>query len=402
MMKKIQIIILLACVTIVTHAQTCIVVDSECDGSDNYCYECSNDWCGPFELSNGIYRIPYIDGTDVQINNDHLNHCPRGRIDMVGEGGTSSPYKIAAAADGWIRAIEDDNNIQCDCSETSCANNYVWIEHPNGEWTKYTHMIENSVTDLGFEEGDWVTAGTYIGKEGEVGCASGVHLHFEVAQPIDTNTLIFTSFGGWIDLDWAKNVIPVICDITGNVFAEDAEYVAADCGGSCTSSLTNLTATYSAGEYDADIAGSTITTIGAVIYDDYASGLYQAGSSVTLLEGFEARMHSEFTARIGSCNEFPERLLNDATDLSTQTIVNIFPNPASANVTVQWTDDQERIYSIYITDITGRKIKDITRQQVSAGNNEIYFNAGDLHAGIYFLRMDAAEKYLIEKLVIQH
>jgi hypothetical protein len=29
---------------------------------------------------------------------------------------------------------------------TSCSscNNYVWIEHPNGEWTKYTHFITNS------------------------------------------------------------------------------------------------------------------------------------------------------------------------------------------------------------------------------------------------------------------
>ena len=218
-MKKIIFFNLLSLLTLCARSQVCIPVKDSCSGTTSYCFNCTNGNCGPFELSRGVYRIPFIDGTDIKITNDHFNHCPRGRIDMVGINGGST-YQIVAAADGWIRAIEDDNSVQCDCSITNCRNNYVWIEHPNGEWTKYTHMVKNSVTSLGLVEGQWITAGTHLGDEGKVGCASGVHLHFEAAQPKDTSTLVFSEYGGYIDLDWAKNVIPVICSVTGNVFVE--------------------------------------------------------------------------------------------------------------------------------------------------------------------------------------
>ena len=227
-MKKIIFFKLLCLIAVYSRAQVCIPVSDSCGGTTSYCFNCSNGNCGPFELSKGIYRVPLSNGTTVRITNDHFNHCPRGRIDMGGING--STYTIVAAADGWIRAIEDDNSVQCDCSITSCRNNYVWIEHPNGEWTKYTHMVKNSVTNLGLVENQWVTAGTALGTEGAVGCAGGVHLHFEAAQPIDTSTLVFSEYGGYIDADWARNVIPVICNITGNVFVEAGEYVAGPCG----------------------------------------------------------------------------------------------------------------------------------------------------------------------------
>jgi murein DD-endopeptidase MepM/ murein hydrolase activator NlpD len=92
------------------------------------------------EKSKGVYRIPYDDGVTVKVTNDHLKHNPPGRIDMHGDGG-SKPYKIVAAADGRIRFIVDNFSKQIDSSSGEpCTNNYVWIEHSNGEWTKYSHM----------------------------------------------------------------------------------------------------------------------------------------------------------------------------------------------------------------------------------------------------------------------
>ena len=38
-------------------------------------------------------------------------------------------------------AIVDDNE------EPTSSNNYVWIRHANGEWTKYTHFETDSVDD---------------------------------------------------------------------------------------------------------------------------------------------------------------------------------------------------------------------------------------------------------------
>lgn len=390
-------IILVTGIQLGAAAQTCIGVDTECGGTNNYCFNCAGGDCGPFELSDGIYRIPYINTTEVEITNDHLNHCPRGRIDMIGTGGPS-PYKIAAAADGWIRAIVDDNNIQCDCSVTSCENNYIWMEHPNGEWTKYTHMIENSVTDLGHYVGEWVTAGTYLGQEGDVGCASGEHLHFEVAQPIDTNTLVFSAVGGYIDFDWAKNVIPVICSISGNVFTDGANYTAAACG-TCSSALFNYTTTYTAGDYDADFASTSISNVGSVIFDDYSSGLYQAGGYISLLEGFEAKANSDITARIGDCYDFPERLAELPNEHSNQ--IFIFPNPASITTTLRWNNPQSQFVNIYMFDITGRLVMVLSESKMLyEGYNQITFHVESIPDGVYIIEIQSEDLINTIRLVV--
>lgn len=403
MFQKFSSFLFFSCIIFQIHAQTCITVATECDDTNDYCFDCTSGLCGPFELSNGIYRIPFNDGTVVDITNDHFNHCPRGRIDMVAEGAINY---IAAAADGWIRAIEDDNDEMCDCTSTfSCPNNYVWIEHPNGEWTKYTHMVENSVSSLGLNVGDWVTAGTALGLEGNVGCASGVHLHFEVAQPIDTNTLIYSSYGGYIDKDWAKNVIPVICSISGNVFEDGGEYTADDCG-SCTSSLVNTAGTFNAGDYDADFASSSISTLGAVVYEDYSSGLYQAGNYIYFYEGFEAKQNSEFTARIGGCNEFPDRLSSADEEQYSEPKefrLKIFPNPAAQNFILSWQNDESITCSIFLTSVDGNVAWEIENgKSYEAGTHQLNIAVNNLSAGIYFLKMEMSDQGIIEKLIIQH
>jgi murein DD-endopeptidase MepM/ murein hydrolase activator NlpD len=213
-----------------------------------------------FTLSDGIYRIPYSDGTNVFVTRDHHTHAPaRDRIDMsAGEGA-----EIAAAASGWIRGIVDHNGqspnpgdglsadstaAQDDSLEHTCSNNnpdpeadppeppnpiigscgdynnYVWIEHPNGEWTKYTHFGTGTVqlpppAGFGWSVGDWVEAGQTLGLESDIGAAStasgegqAFHLHFEVARPNNPDAgLQWSLRGGFIQN--AFNVVPLICDI---------------------------------------------------------------------------------------------------------------------------------------------------------------------------------------------
>ena len=370
-------------------AQPCITVSSECDGSTNY--------CGPYELSNGIYRIPFANGTEVTITNDHFNHCPRGRIDMVGNNGSS----IVAAADGWIRFIEDDNTQQCDCGETFCLNNYIWMEHANGEWTKYTHMQTNSVPGT-LDIGDWVTAGTFLGTEGEVGCASGVHLHFEVAQPVDTNTLVISLDGGYFDGNWAKNVIPVICDIAGNVFEEDEDYVAANCGNGCATSITNNFNILGVGGYDADIASGNITASSLVTIGDYASVLYQAGDYIALAIGFEALTNSTVTARIGGCNDFPDKLSNE---MNTETLFEamdeegsfyLFPNPASEAVTVRFEKLMNAECIFMITNVLGKVLYELVLEN---SQREITIPVANFAGGIYQCSFFAGHQVIETKLL---
>ena len=181
------------------------------------------------ESSKGVYRIPFADGTNVKVSNDHKDHSPPGRIDMGGRGGGT--YKIVAAADGFVRHLVDgfDQRISS-CKGLPVSeqkNNYVWIEHANGEWTKYTHMRKDSSSGKAkLKVGQFLKAGTYLGDEGDVGCADGDHLHFEVGVPRATDGI--TPVGGFLtDNDGSKrNRIPRICGIDGGQFVSGKSYQA--------------------------------------------------------------------------------------------------------------------------------------------------------------------------------
>jgi len=181
--------------------------------------------------SKGVYRIPFESGTSVKITNDYLTHKPLGRIDMVGTGGLA--YKIVAAADGTIRYVVDNFSKQVDSeSGEPCTNNYVWIEHANGEWTKYSHMQkDSSTTKAKIKVGQFVKAGTYLGDEGKVGCASGNHLHFEVGEAKASDPI--TTTGGFLtdNAGSKRNRIPRICGISGGIFVDGGTYEARDVPG---------------------------------------------------------------------------------------------------------------------------------------------------------------------------
>ncbi|HXG80811.1 MAG TPA: peptidoglycan DD-metalloendopeptidase family protein [Sphingomicrobium sp.] len=177
-------------------------------------------------MSTGYYRIPYADGTTVRIGSDHNSHSPVGRYDMSGTGGRV--YRIVAAAQGRIEAIEDGFSAMQD-SDTApqCNNNYVWIRHPNGEVSKYSHMTKGSTTGkAGLKVGDQVKAGQYLGDEGAVGCATGNHLHFEIGRPRRADW--YNPIGGFLrdNAGSNRNRIARICGIPGGMFVDGETYTA--------------------------------------------------------------------------------------------------------------------------------------------------------------------------------
>lgn len=176
--------------------------------------------------SQGVYRIPFENGTTVKITGDAKTHSPVGRIDMVGTG--ASNYKVVAAADGVVRYVVDNFSKQIDSSSGQpCTNNYVWIEHTTGEWTKYSHMQTGSTTNKAkIKVGQFVRAGTYLGDEGKVGCASGNHLHFEVGVPRATDPI--DTVGGFLkdNAGSNRNRDPRICNISKRIFVAGETYEA--------------------------------------------------------------------------------------------------------------------------------------------------------------------------------
>lgn len=184
------------------------------------------------KTSEGIYRIPYADGTKVHIMRNFQDHLPPGKIDMAARGGGT--YRIVAAADGVIRYIEDSRDKQQHPQRwlrntDQCFNNFLWIRHDNGEWTKYSHMqMGTSTAKAGLKVDQRVTAGTYLGDEGHVGCAWPGHLHFEVVVPASDQSVIDPIDGGFVGYNYDQARNPRFIDANGKVFTfQDGEnYVA--------------------------------------------------------------------------------------------------------------------------------------------------------------------------------
>jgi murein DD-endopeptidase MepM/ murein hydrolase activator NlpD len=179
--------------------------------------------------SSGAYRLPFADGTSVKVFDDFYTHRPRGRVDLYAVGGPG-PFKVVAAAAGRIVAIQDSfNEQQSGRAAADCHNNYVWIAHPNGEWTNYSHLAHNSVT-LGarLKIGDHVAAGAYLGDEDAIGCAMLKHVHFEVAVPNARNPI---DAGGFLtDNDSGQRERnPKFCGVPDGVVRKDSTYQARGC-----------------------------------------------------------------------------------------------------------------------------------------------------------------------------
>ena len=176
--------------------------------------------------SEGLYRIPYADGTRVRVFDDTGSHRPRGRLDLVAEAG--APVGIVAAADGRVMAVQDGYSEQQSGRPASeCRNNHVWIAHPDGEWTLYSHMTPGSTTgDAGLKVGDPVRQGQFLGFEGAVGCAMLAHLHFEVAVPAGQTPI---DAGGFLtdNADGRRLREPRFCDHAARIVKDEVHMAAA-------------------------------------------------------------------------------------------------------------------------------------------------------------------------------
>ena len=259
--------------------------------------------CFAQEFSYAVYRFPYSNNVQFRVSQDHLTHAPvKTRLDLVANGGTSAPYPVVAAAAGTIMSIVDNNTTNC--GSCSAFNNYVWIAHANGEWTKYTHFVPGTVrNNAGLKVGDVVAAGTYLGDEGNIGAASGVHLHFEVGFPFDVDSGPIDPSGGF--LTNGVNRIPIFCGISGNIARDGDVFTAGPCSGDdCTEDITLSPGTIRGTR--AFVASATVDSNNSALrVDTYGSLALMAGQKITLRPGFHAVVNSYVRASIRPCNAPP-------------------------------------------------------------------------------------------------
>lgn len=233
---------------------------------------------------NGLAGQLLADG--VTVHADALEHsCQDASEDLDSDGNLDPGEDLDA--DGVL-----DTSIPNSAVITVCQNynNYIWIEHPNGEWSKYTHLQTGSITGGpgNLSVGDTVQVGHPLGIEADIGRATGRHLHHEVAvrtDPTDDTPFSSGSFiagaipgggnesptgpavtgyyaGGFIQ---GSNLVPFVCDIPGNLYADSTSSPGNDAF--TANPCTNTAPTASAGGPYAVDEGSAIQLDGTASSD---------------------------------------------------------------------------------------------------------------------------------------
>ncbi len=137
------------------------------------------------------YYLPFEKGATFWLSqgyNGTVSHENENALDFKMPVGT----KIYAARDGIVIDIEE--SFSKSCTDPGCAkhNNFIVIYHSDGTFAEYTHIKKNGAI---VNVGDRVKTGQFIGYSGDVGWATGPHLHFIVFfQRIKERVTLKTKF----------------------------------------------------------------------------------------------------------------------------------------------------------------------------------------------------------------
>ena len=132
------------------------------------------------ELTKNIYGWPVPEGTIVDeliYESESHSGSSRGAVDIPCDLGTL----ILSPLDGEVVHVEDSHTEQGVTAEFAKYNNYVFIKHANGEYSKLTHMPQNSVI---VKVCDKVKEGQQIAVCGFVGATTRPHVHWLVFKVI--------------------------------------------------------------------------------------------------------------------------------------------------------------------------------------------------------------------------
>ncbi len=78
----------------------------------------------------------------------------------------------------------------------------------------------------------------------------------------------------------------------------------------------------------------------------------------------------------------------------------VSPNPVSGSSVIYFFLEQSENVSLKMFDVNGRLVSTLADKIFNAGENELVWNAGEVNAGIYFLRMETASYSENRKLIV--
>ena len=78
-----------------------------------------------------------------------------------------------------------------------------------------------------------------------------------------------------------------------------------------------------------------------------------------------------------------------------------YPNPFKTQTTIRFQLDQPALVALDVYDITGKKVRALTKERYPAGKHTIVFSKGQLDNGIYFLRLNQNGQFLTRKVIVR-
>lgn len=139
----------------------------------------------------------------------------------------------------------------------------------------------------------------------------------------------------------------------------------------------------------------------------------QSGTLVNLHPGFTATSGCIFTALIVPCevSDYDPNNLKHANEENTspessasdKDFFYLYPNPSDENLTVEFTLNTGTPASIYVVDVTGRKVMSLTENEfLEAGRQKLEVNTSSLLPAAYLLVMNSSGKIQTKKFIVQH
>lgn len=129
------------------------------------------------------YTLPWMNGSVWRIVRDEGGHGSYSYDAVYVRGGDAL---VSPVAPGIVRGVQNDvpNDWVYNGPYGGHAGNCVIIEHPDGNWSLYAHLLQGSIK---VHEGQEVGPGTELGRMGWSGVVipkstGGSHLHWEVGQ----------------------------------------------------------------------------------------------------------------------------------------------------------------------------------------------------------------------------
>ncbi|MCP4442476.1 MAG: peptidoglycan DD-metalloendopeptidase family protein [Aureispira sp.] len=332
----------------------------------------------------------------------------------------NNQVEVIAAAAGIIVG-KDDGNTDTNCDFSNPNWNAVYIQHSDNSTTWYGHLKNGSLTSKSV--GAAVAQGEYLGTVASSGSSTGPHLHFEVYdtlgnlvdpysgtcnnmnsnsiwnnQPSYYQSRINTIMTHFAAPQFNTCPMPATVNDTNCFSPNSTIYFAAY----FQDQLTNQTAQYKVLEPNGTVFSSWNQSPSQYYSSSYWYWNRFLNSSAPLgqwtyqvvFEGDTIQHHFDVVNNCATIVSAPQALEKKEREL------NLFPNPANTQITIQSNQDFDIIDQIKVTNIAGQTV--LNHKNIYGDGNNIVLDISVLQEGLYFLEIREKEQQYQKKFLVVH